>query len=73
MINGYEEGGLKMLHIASFWCALKRYLINKLLDPLNFPSWKTLLCSSMQRCGGDDILYINKKERVWRYWQGILE
>jgi hypothetical protein len=32
MINGYEEGGLKMQHIKSFCCALKMSLINK---PLN--------------------------------------
>jgi hypothetical protein len=34
MINGYEEGGLKMPHIKSFCCTLKMSWINKLLDPL---------------------------------------
>ena len=58
MINGYEEGGLKMQHIKSFCCALKMSLINK---PLNFSPWKTLLLSSIQRLGGDNILYLNKK------------
>jgi len=52
MINGYEEGGLKMPHIKSLCCALKMTWINKLLDPLNFSPWKTLLLSSIQRWGG---------------------
>ena len=34
MINGYEEGGLKMPHIKYFCCTLKMSWINKLLDPL---------------------------------------
>jgi hypothetical protein len=61
MINRYEEGGLKIPHIKSFCCALKMSWINKLLDPLNFSPWKTLLFSSIQRWGGDNILYLNKK------------
>ena len=61
MINRYEEGGIKMPHIKSFCCALKMSWINKLLDSLNFSPWKTLLLSSLQRWGGDNILYLNKK------------
>ena len=57
-----------MLHIKSVCCALKMSWINKLLVPLNFSPWKTLLISSIQRWGGDNILYLNK--RVWMYWQG---
>ena len=51
-----------MLHIKSVCCALKMSWINKLLEPLNFSPWKTLLFRSIQRWGGDDnILYLNKK------------
>jgi hypothetical protein len=42
MINGYEEGGLKMPHIKSFYCTLKMSWINKLLDPLIFSTLEDL-------------------------------
>jgi len=61
VINGYEEGGLKMPHFKSFCCALKMSWTNKLEDPLNFSPWKTLLLSSIQQWEGDNILYLNKK------------
>jgi hypothetical protein len=61
MIIGYEKGDLKVLYIKSFCCALEMFGINKLLDPLSCSPWKTLLLSSVQRWGGDNILYLNDK------------
>ena len=50
-----------MPHIKSFCYALQMSWINKLLDPLHFSPWKTLLLSSIQRWAEDNILYLNKK------------
>jgi hypothetical protein len=61
IINEYEEGGLKMLHIQSFYTALKMSWLHKLLDPFNHSPWKALLLGSMQKWGGSNILYLSKE------------
>jgi hypothetical protein len=52
IINEYEEGGLKMTNIQSFYKALKMSWLHKLLDPFNHSPWKALLLGSMQKWGG---------------------
>ena len=61
LINEYEEGGIKMPHIESFCYALKMSWIHKLLDPLNHSPWKVLLLNSLQKFGGDRILYLGRE------------
>jgi hypothetical protein len=43
IINEYEEGGIKMPDIQSFYKALKMSWLHKLLDPFNHSPWKVLL------------------------------
>jgi hypothetical protein len=43
IINEYEERGLKMTNIQSFYKALKMSWLHKLLDPFNHSPWKVLL------------------------------
>jgi hypothetical protein len=38
-IYEYEEGGLKMTNIQSFYKALKMSWLHKLLDPFNHSPW----------------------------------
>ena len=40
MLNEYKDGGLKMLHIQSFNCALKAKWVQKYLDDSNQAKWK---------------------------------
>ena len=49
IINEYEEGGLKMPNVQSFYKALKMSWLHKLLDPFNPSPWKILLLGSMQK------------------------
>jgi hypothetical protein len=46
IINEYEEGGLKISHVQSFYKALKMSWLHKLLDPFNHSPWKLLLPAS---------------------------
>jgi hypothetical protein len=39
--NEYEDGGLKMPNIQSFYKPLKMSWLHKLLDPFNHSPWKT--------------------------------
>jgi hypothetical protein len=52
IINEYEEGGLKMPNIQSFYKALKMSWLHKLLDPFNHSPWKVLLLGYIQKWGG---------------------
>jgi hypothetical protein len=61
IINEYEEGGLKMSHIQSFYKALKMSCLHKLLDPFNHSPWKLLLLGYIQKWGGSNILYLSKQ------------
>ena len=75
IINEYEEGGLKMPNIQSFYKALKMSWLHKLLDPFNHSPWKVLLLGSIQKCGGSNILYLSKEglekiaEKVNPFWK----
>ena len=40
MLNEYKDGGLKMLDIQSFNCALKAKWVQKYLDDSNQAKWK---------------------------------
>jgi hypothetical protein len=42
IINEYEEGGLNMPNIQSFYKALKMSWLHKLLDPFNHSPWKVI-------------------------------
>ena len=42
-MNDYEEGALKLPHVASYCYALKMSWIQKLLNPMNHSQWKLLL------------------------------
>ena len=55
VINEYEKGGLKMPHVLSFCYSLKMSWINKLLDPLNVPPWKTLLIEEYEKFGAENL------------------
>jgi hypothetical protein len=48
IISEYEEGGLKMTHIKSFYKALKMSWLHKLLDTFNHSPWKLLLLGYIQ-------------------------
>ena len=61
IINEYEEGGIKMPNIQSFFKALKLSWLHKLLDPFNHSPWKVLLLGSIQKWGGSNILYLSKE------------
>jgi hypothetical protein len=61
IINEYEEGGLKMSHIQSFYKALKMACLHKLLDPFVHSPWKLLLLGYIQKWGGSNILYLSKQ------------
>ena len=65
IINEYEEGGLKMPNIQSFYKALKTSWLHNLLDPFNHSPWKVLLLASMQKWGGSNILYLSKGGRSY--------
>ena len=55
IINEYEEGGLKMPNIQSFYKALKMSWLDKLLDPFNLHHGKYLywvLCKN-----GEEVIY----------------
>jgi hypothetical protein len=75
IINEYEEGGLKMPNIQSFYKALKMSWLHKLLDPFNHSPWKVLLLGSIQKWGGSNILYLSKEslekiaEKVNPFWK----
>jgi hypothetical protein len=77
IINEYEEGGLKMPNIQSFYKALKMSWLHKLLDPFNHSPWKVLLLGSMQKWGGSNILYLSKEglekiaEKVNPFWKDV--
>ena len=43
MLNEYKDGGLKMLDIQSFNCALKTKWVQKYLDDSNHAKWKLFL------------------------------
>jgi hypothetical protein len=55
IINEYEEGGLKMPIIQSFYKALKMSWLHKLLYLFNPSPWKILVLGSMQKLGGSNI------------------
>ena len=77
IINEYEEEGLKMPHIQSFYKALKMSWLHKLLDPFNHSPWKVLLLDYIQKWGGSNILYLSKEglekiaEKVNTFWKDI--
>jgi hypothetical protein len=45
IMNNYEEGGLKLPHIESYYYALKMSWIQKLLNPMNHFQWKPCVAS----------------------------
>ena len=49
IINEYEEGGLTIPHIQSFYKALKLSWLHRLLDPFNHSPWKVLLLGYIQK------------------------
>ena len=51
IINEYEEGGLKMPNIQSFYKALKMSWLHKLLDPFNHSPWKVLFIGFYTKMG----------------------
>ena len=55
IINEYEEGGIKMPDIQSFYKALKMSWLHKLLDPFNHSPWKVLLLGSFPHKGNNKI------------------
>jgi hypothetical protein len=61
IINEYEEGGLKMPNIQSFYKALKMSWLHKLPDLFNHSPWKVLLLGYIQKWGGSNILYLSKE------------
>ena len=77
IINNYEEGGLKLLHIESFCKALEMSWLHKLLDPMNMSPWKIVLLSYIEKYGGDKILYLKKEglasisEKLNPFWRDI--
>jgi hypothetical protein len=77
IINNYEEGGLKLLHIESFCKALEMSWLHKLLDPMNMSPWKIVLLSYIEKYGGDKILYLKKEglasisEKLNSFWRDI--
>jgi hypothetical protein len=77
IINEYEEGGLKMPHIQSFYKALKMSWLHKLLDPFNHSPRKVLLLGYILKWGGNNILYLSKKglgkiaEKVNPFWKDV--
>ena len=79
IINEYEEGGLKFPCIEAFGKALKMTWLQKVLDPLNHSPWKTLLFNSIDKYGGDKILFMNKEgleyvsRRLNPFWRDILQ
>lgn len=60
MYNDLEHGGLRVPHIQSFYRALKMKWIKKLIDPLNNSSWKCLLLDTLEKIGGDKILFLQE-------------
>ena len=40
---------------------MKMTWLHKLLDPLDVSPWKTLLLETLQKFGGDNILYLNNE------------
>ena len=73
----YEEGGLKMPNIQSFYKALKMSWLHKLLDPFNPSPWKVLLLGYIQKWGGSNILFLSKEglekiaEKVNPFWKDV--
>ena len=56
MINGYSEGGLKMIDIASFNRSLKAKWIKRYLDKENCGRWKSFFDLELEKYGGEVIL-----------------
>ena len=74
-----NDGGLGMPHLLSFSHALKMCWVKKLLDPLHFAPWKTLLIDKIEDYGGDKIFSL-KKEGLFKlsgilntFWNDILK
>ena len=59
MINGYSEGGLKMIDIASFNRSLKATWIKRYLDKENCGRWKSFFDLELEKYGGEVILTEN--------------
>jgi hypothetical protein len=59
-MNNYEEGGLKLPHIESYWYALKMSWIQKLLNPMNHSQWKLLLLDKIEKIRGDKVWLLQK-------------
>jgi hypothetical protein len=57
---------------------VKSILFSKLLDPFNHSPWKVLLLGSMQKWGGNNILFLSKEgldkiaEKVNPFWKDVI-
>ena len=71
MINGYSEGGLKMIDIDSFNKSLKSCWIKKYLDTENCGSWKLFFDLEFKKYGDRAILMGNlSKNDIDRLFKG---
>ena len=66
-MNNYEEGGLKLPHIESYWYALKMSWIQKLLNPMNHSQWKLLLIDKTEKTMGVTKYGYSKKSELKKY------
>ena len=64
MINGYPEGGLKMIDITSFHKSLKATWIKKYLDIENRSKWKVIFNLELEKYGGNTVFQgiLNKND-----------
>ena len=61
IINTKKEGGLQVPHIPSFCAALKIAWLKKIMNINYIETWKTLLLETLERYGGDKILYLTSE------------
>ena len=79
IINSKNEGGLQMPHVPSFCAALKMSWLKKVLDVNYITPWKSLLLDTMERYGGDKMLYLPKEGILTllhyfnSFWKSTLE
>ena len=62
MVNEYRDGGLKMLDIQSFNCALKSKWVKKYLDDSNQTKWKLFFDFFIKQHDGKLLLTGNLKQ-----------